>query len=444
MSQLRIGISGWTYEPWRGVFYPPKLPQHSELPFAASKLTSIEINGTFYSLQKPDSFAKWADLVPDDFVFSVKAPRYITHILRLANSATPVANFFASGLLRLGPKLGPILWQLPPNYRLDPAALEAFLKLLPHDTEAAVACAHCHDKKVANRSWLKTDAQRPVRHAIEIRNKSFVAPQFVELLRQYNVALVCADTVEWPRLMDVTSDFMYCRLHGAEVLYASGYDDAALDVWAARVRAWSEGGEPAHADRILPATFPILGGDDDLEAAATSDRVTAAKHAAAHEKAQEKARDKKSDKASASRVKSARRGAKLESAASESGASASAHESSLHEEGNRSHAASARIADDHDAAAIKGSDRAGRDQHTASRDAATAGSSNPSSEKLVPRDVFIYFDNDTKVRAPFDAQYLMSRLGVAPTVVFTYSAVDKSDAASAPVRKRSTKKSVSK
>jgi len=162
-----------------------------------------------------------------------------------------LSNFLASGLLRLGSKLGPILWQLPPNFKFDSERIEAFLKMLPHDTESAVAMARRHDKRLSGRAWMKTDARRPLRHAMEIRHASFAVPEFIQLLRAHNVALVCADTVEWPRLMDITSDFVYCRLHGSEELYASGYDDKSLDDWAARVASWARGGEPGDAERVL-------------------------------------------------------------------------------------------------------------------------------------------------------------------------------------------------
>jgi uncharacterized protein YecE (DUF72 family) len=209
------------------------------------------MNGTFYSLQRPEYFEAWRSETPDDFVFSVKGPRFITHMRRLKEVKTPLANFLASGVLQLGPKLGPILWQLPPNFRFDPEKLESFFKLLPHDTEAASALARRHDKRLSGRSALKADENRPVRHAMEIRHDSFATPAFIELLRAYDVALVCADTVEWPRRMDVTSDFVYCRLHGSEQLYASGYDDEALDQWAARVAAWARGSEPSDAEKII-------------------------------------------------------------------------------------------------------------------------------------------------------------------------------------------------
>ncbi|MGB6198450.1 MAG: DUF72 domain-containing protein [Candidatus Acidiferrales bacterium] len=256
LGRVRIGISGWTYAPWRGTFYPPKLPHHRELAYAAGILSSIEINGTFYSLQRPESYAKWAANTPEDFAFSVKAPRFITHLRRLKDARAPLANFLASGLLRLGQKLGPILWQLPPNFKFDHKRIETFLKLLPHDTESAAALARRHDKRISGRAWMKTDAQRPLRHAMEIRHASFAVPEFIQLLRIYDVALVCADTVEWPRLMDVTSDFIYCRLHGSEELYVSGYDAKSLDSWAVRVDAWARGGEPDDAERVITNRAP--------------------------------------------------------------------------------------------------------------------------------------------------------------------------------------------
>jgi uncharacterized protein YecE (DUF72 family) len=249
-GRVRVGISGWTYAPWRGVFYPKGLKQKEELPYAARQVSSIEINGTFYRQQAPKSFAAWAAAVPEDFVFSVKAPRFITHIRRLRDIEGPLANFMASGLLNLGDGLGPILWQFPPNLTFDPDRFAPFLAMLPQDTAAASALAARHDSWLKEEPATRIDANRPLRHAVEIRHESFRDPAFIRLLRSHNVALVCADTVEWPRLMDVTADFLYLRLHGSEALYASGYDDAALDDWARRVRAWSAGREPADAERV--------------------------------------------------------------------------------------------------------------------------------------------------------------------------------------------------
>lgn len=226
---VRIGISGWTYAPWRGVFYPEGLAQRKELSFAASRFSSIEVNGTFYGSQKPSSFERWRDETPDDFVFAIKGPRYITHIKRLREVGPPLERFLATGLLKLGPKLGPVLWQFPPNLAFDAERFGAFFEILPRE-----------------------GPDGPLRHAVEIRHDSFRSADFIGLLREHRIALVCADTVEWPRLMDLTSDFVYCRLHGSEQLYVSGYDDLALDRWAARVRAWSAGEDPQDAERVLP------------------------------------------------------------------------------------------------------------------------------------------------------------------------------------------------
>jgi uncharacterized protein YecE (DUF72 family) len=250
---IRIGISGWTYPPWRGVFYPKGLPQKQELAFAAGRFRTIEINGTFYAMQRPESFSAWSEQTPADFVFSVKAPRFLTHMKRLRDIEAPLGNFLGSGLLRLGEKLGPILWQFPANFRFEPERLEAFFRLLPRDTARAAAFAKRHaDHRLAGRAWTRTDATRPLRHAFEIRHESFRDRAFIDLLRRHDIALVCADAVDWLRLLDVTADFVYCRLHGSEELYASGYDDAALDSWAARVAAWAAGREPPDAARVGP------------------------------------------------------------------------------------------------------------------------------------------------------------------------------------------------
>jgi uncharacterized protein YecE (DUF72 family) len=249
---VRIGISGWTYKPWRGVFYPEKLSQKKELAYAASLFPSIEVNGTFYSLQRPTSFANWRDQTPDNFVFAIKGSRFITHMLRLRNIEQPLANFFASGLLALGPKLGPILWQFPPNFQFNPELLEEFFTLLPNTTQDATLLAQRHDERLKGRAFLDAGKRRALRHAIEIRHPSFVVPEFVALLRRYNVALVCADTVEWPLLMDVTADFLYCRLHGSEVLYTSGYSNQALDQWASRIAAWARGKEVTDGEHASP------------------------------------------------------------------------------------------------------------------------------------------------------------------------------------------------
>ncbi|MGE5526306.1 MAG: DUF72 domain-containing protein [Rhodospirillaceae bacterium] len=245
MGDIRIGISGWRYEPWRGVFYPPDLPQRRELEYASRALPTIEINGSFYSLQRPEFYAEWYDATPEGFIFSVKGGRYITHILRLRNILRPMANFFASGILNLRDKLGPFLWQFPSNFHWDEERFTAFFEMLPRNTEQALSLARRRDARMHGRCRLAIDACRPLRHAVEIRHDSFRNERFVALLRRHGIALVVADTAgKWPYVEDVTADFMYLRLHGEEELYASGYTEQALDRWAARIRAWSNGGQP--------------------------------------------------------------------------------------------------------------------------------------------------------------------------------------------------------
>lgn len=250
-AHIRIGISGWRYAPWRKVFYPKDLAQKRELEFASRALPTIELNGSFYALQRPVSYQQWYAQTPADFVFSIKATRYITHILRLRDIDIPMANFFASGLLALKEKLGPILWQFPPSFRFDASVFENFLKLLPHDTHAAAKLANGRNANMHGREYFEVDENRPLRHAVEIRNHSFETPDFIQLLRKYKVALVIADTAgKWPYKEDITADFTYLRLHGAEELYASGYTDTALDRWASRIAAWSKGQQPKDAQLI--------------------------------------------------------------------------------------------------------------------------------------------------------------------------------------------------
>jgi uncharacterized protein YecE (DUF72 family) len=240
-ADIRIGVSGWTYSPWRGNFYPEGLRQKDELAFAARAFSALEINGTFYGMQIPSSFQAWAAATPDDFVFAVKAPRFITHMLRLRKAETALANFFASGPLALRSKLGPLLWQFPPNFKFDAELLDAFFSLLPRDAKAAARLGARHDHRLRAAPYLEPGGVPPLRHAIEIRHESFRTPAFIELLRRHDIALVCADTVDWPLLMDVTANFVYCRLHGSTELYRSGYSHAELDRWAARVDAWASG-----------------------------------------------------------------------------------------------------------------------------------------------------------------------------------------------------------
>lgn len=248
-GRIRVGISGWTYAGWRGDFYPKGLIQRRELEYAAERLTSIEINGSFYSLQRPTSYAHWRDQTPDDFVFAVKGGRFITHLKKLAGVQTALANFFASGVLALGPKLGPVLWQLPPNLGYDEQRLAEFFDLLPRTTLQAAELSRRHDAKVPDdRALVETAEDRPIRHALEVRHPSFYTEEAIDLLAQHDIAYVVADTAgRWPLVERTTTDFMYARLHGDIELYTSGYTDEALDRWAAKAQSWAADGQDVFA-----------------------------------------------------------------------------------------------------------------------------------------------------------------------------------------------------
>ena len=240
-ATVRVGISGWTYPPWRGVFYPKGLPHRSELSYVGERMATLEINGTFYALQRPESFRAWHDHTPDGFVFSVKGPRFITHMKKLRDVQTPLANFFASGVLGLRGKLGPVLWQLPPNFGFDPVRLAEFFAQLPRSTAEAAWLARRHDDRLDGRALTEADAERGLRHALEVRHASFKTDRFVDLLREHQIGLVVADTAgKWPLIREVTSDFVYVRLHGDKELYASGYSPDALRQWASMIRAWAD------------------------------------------------------------------------------------------------------------------------------------------------------------------------------------------------------------
>ena len=259
-QDLHIGISGWTYTGWRGVFYPKKLPHRLELQFASREFNSIEINGSFYSLQLPSSYQRWYAETPPGFVFSVKGARFITHMKKLRDVEAPLANFFASGLLCLREKLGPVLWQFPPNFGWNPERFEEFFELLPRDTTAAARLARHHDAKVKGRAWTRADATRPIRHCVEIRHPTFMVPEFFALLRRHNIAFVVADTAgKWPYAEDITADFVYCRLHGAEQLYVSGYSDKELGWWANRVERWRKGKQPKDAKLVTKRNATAAG-----------------------------------------------------------------------------------------------------------------------------------------------------------------------------------------
>jgi uncharacterized protein YecE (DUF72 family) len=225
-AAIRVGIGGWTFEAWRGVFYPADLPQKRELEYASRQLTSIEINGTYYGSQKPESFARWRAETPEGFVFSVKGPRFATNRGVLAEAGSTIERFFKSGVTELKEKLGPINWQFLPTKKFDPADFEAFLKLLPAEADGLA-----------------------VRHVVEVRHESFRVPEFVDLLRKYGVATVLTDKVDFPEIPDVTAPFVYLRLQRASEKLDTGYAPKALDQWAERAITWSKGGAP----KDLPA-----------------------------------------------------------------------------------------------------------------------------------------------------------------------------------------------
>jgi uncharacterized protein YecE (DUF72 family) len=262
-GQIRIGVSGWRYTPWRGNFYPKGLAQSRELHYASRVFNSIELNGSFYSLQWPTSYSQWADQTPEGFVFAVKGSRYITHMLKLRSIETALANFIASGLFELGDKLGPILWQFPPMMRFHPEVFEEFFSVLPRSTGEAMWIACAHDERPKGRVCLEPLDDVPLRHCVEVRHESFETPEFIAMLRRHNIAWVVADTPRpWPLYEDVTADFIYMRLHGSTELYNSRYSTEELVRWAALMRAWANGDDPDGARRISPERAPKVAGRD--------------------------------------------------------------------------------------------------------------------------------------------------------------------------------------
>jgi uncharacterized protein YecE (DUF72 family) len=263
---IRIGISGWTYPPWRGPFYPQGLRQRDELAYVAQRMNSVEINGSFYALQRRSSYLTWAEAVPPAFEFAVKGGRFITHMKKLAGIEAPLANFFASGVLALGERLGPILWQLPPTLGFDPARMDAFFTGLPRTAGAAAEIAARHDHRVPeDHAQLTTEQpEHRLRYAVEVRHETFRSADFYDLLRRHEIALVVADNPgKWPIIEEPTTDLMYVRLHGHEELYASGYSDDALDDWAGRIRRWSQAGQDVYIycdnDAKVRAPYDAMG-----------------------------------------------------------------------------------------------------------------------------------------------------------------------------------------
>ncbi|PZN93555.1 MAG: DUF72 domain-containing protein [Hyphomicrobiales bacterium] len=218
---IRVGIGGWVFEPWRGTFYPDGLPQKRELEYAAQRLGSIEINGTYYGSQKPESFARWHAETPDGFVFALKGSRYITNRRVLAEAGPSIEKFFTGGVMELKEKLGPINWQFMPTKQFDPADFEAFLKLLPKSVEGVA-----------------------IRHAVEVRHDSFRSPDFIALLREYGVAVITSADSDYTQIADITAPFVYGRIMGTKDAEPNGYSDADLDRWAKNAHVWAKGGVP--------------------------------------------------------------------------------------------------------------------------------------------------------------------------------------------------------
>jgi uncharacterized protein YecE (DUF72 family) len=248
-GEIRVGTSGWLYRHWRGRFYPAGLRQRDELAYLAARLPTVEVNGTFYSLTRPEACDGWRQQVPPGFVFALKGSRYITHMLKLRNFGPALANFCASGILRLGATLGPILWQLPPQLPFDPERTRTFLAALPRSVEEMERLARGHDARTTGRAALTAPDGRDarVRHAFEVRHPTWLGPEALELLRAFDVALVAAHTAgKHPESVERTASFAYARLHGAAALYSGRYDDGALAAWAARARQWAAAGDDVY------------------------------------------------------------------------------------------------------------------------------------------------------------------------------------------------------
>ena len=266
-GQTWIGISGYDYKPWRGVFYPDELPAREWLHFASQTFNSIELNGTFYSLKSPSVFARWLDAAPaTGFLFAVKGGRFITHNLKLRRSETALGNFFASGVLALGERTGPFLWQLPATYRFEADRLDQFMGILPRDSTEGEAVAREHDERLRRGALVDAAARVPYRHAFEVRHPSYFHPEFYDLLRAHGCGMVVADSAgKFPMSEEVTAPFVYVRLHGSEQLYVSRYSDDELDEWAGKIERWRS---PAGGGRDVYVYF-----DNDAKVHAPRDAI---------------------------------------------------------------------------------------------------------------------------------------------------------------------------
>ena len=279
-GRIRVGLSGWSYDEWRGDFYPKGLARSRQLGFVADRFDTVEVNGTFYSLASPKAMRSWAASTPTDFVFAVKGSRFITHNKKLGDVEEPLANFMASGLLELGDRLGPLLWQIGPRFTFDPERLERFLSLLPRDLEGVASLARKATLEREHSTELHT-ANRPLQHVLEPRHDSFFVDEAVELARAQGVALAFSHQSSWPYTEEITADFVYLRLHGPRRVYSSGYHESELEEWAERISLWAQGSEPPDAVRITD--FPLPGSgrrdvyayfDNDVKSAAPFDALT--------------------------------------------------------------------------------------------------------------------------------------------------------------------------
>lgn len=280
MGKTRVGTSGWNYDEWKGTFYPEDLPEDDQLAFAATTFDTLEVNGTFYGLTHPGAVRRWRDAAPTSFVYALKGSRFITHNKRLKNARGALANFFASGILELGAKLGPILWQLPPSLQFDGERLDRFLQALPHETSDAVELAQDHDDRVEDVSYGDGVNHR-LRHVLEFRHESFLRAETARVAQRHGVALCFSHSTVWPYVEEITAGFVYLRLHGPAELYASRYGDAGLRRWADRIAIWREGGQPDNAERISDIKAPereerdvYVYFDNTARAHAPSDAIT--------------------------------------------------------------------------------------------------------------------------------------------------------------------------
>ena len=255
MGRIRIGVSGWNYDSWRGSFYPDGLPQREELRYAGERFDTLEVNATFYRLASQQRCTRWRDAVPADVVLAVKGSRFITHNKKLADTGTALANFLASGILALDTKLGPILWQLPEQLHFDAERVEGFLASLPQDTEAAADLARGHDGRVEEAAY-GTGSNHRLRHVLEVRHTSYLCEEMAAIARRHGVALAFSHAQEWPYTEEVTAGFVYLRLHGPGALYASSYGEDELRAWAQRLHRWHAAEQPADAHTITDRAPP--------------------------------------------------------------------------------------------------------------------------------------------------------------------------------------------